>query len=515
MGWEDDVAMDGWPADKALSGCTSGYGYDDVMFMPGHTSFEASEADIKGQLTIRISLRMPLLSAPVCSVTEWEMATNMALVGSMGFIHCNQTIESQAEMVRRVKRFVSGFILEPFVLSPKHTVADLVQLKASHGVGSVAITADGKLHSKLLGWVGARDTDTVPDQDKKTRTLETIMVKKVVTGQEPITLRDAQDLLRKAKVGKLPIVDADGRLMSIVARSDVKKFREFPIMSLSDTSQLLVGAAVDIGEDSYSRAQALIGSGVDVLLLDGSEEGGDSQVELIKRLKAEFPETEIISGPAASCREAKRLADAGVDAVLIGSAVPRGGYEVHGACAAVGRPEATAMFEVGQYVRKNYQIPAIAGPGVVSIGHAVKALCLGASAVLLCEPLAGTDEAPGAGVLRHGARFKLSHGAEPIGGYRAGLSAKQTASVVPLSFGRAVCQQGSVRGLLPYLCQGLRAGLQDLGAQSIPALHQALDNGELRVEVRSPYTAQLMAAAARTARDARKPEVMPFFVTAR
>mmetsp|Transcript_76795 Transcript_76795/g.248863 ORF Transcript_76795/g.248863 Transcript_76795/m.248863 type:complete len:546 (+) Transcript_76795:32-1669(+) len=514
MGWEDDVAMDGWTAEKVFGGCPTGYGYDDITFLPGHVSFEASDVDLGGKLTNRISLRMPLLSSPVGTVTESEMAIKMALLGSMGVIHGNQSAEAQAAMIQRVKRFVNGFILEPFVLGPKNTVEDLDKLKAEHGVGGVPITEDGKLHGKLIGWVGARDTDTIPEEDRK-RQLQHIMVKKVVMGQEPISLKEATDLLRKAKVGKLPIVDAENRLVSLVCRSDVKKSREYPNMSVNDSNQLMVGAAVLVGlEDDYERAKGLVGVGADVLFLDGSVDAGDRLLDLIKRLKAENPETDIIAGPACSCRQAKRLAELGVDAILIGSSVPPGGFDFGSASSAVGRPEATAMFEVGTYIRLNFGIPAIAGPGIFCVGHALKAICLGASAVLLSEPLAGTDEAPGAQVLRDGTWMKLQHSEEPLRALRSRLSAKHMPDSIPRHISRAVPCQGSVTGLVPYMLQGIRAGMQDLGLKSLPELHKALDGGDLRLECRSPLSAQLMAAAAQIARQSPKPEVMPFFVAA-
>jgi len=502
----DDPAMNGWSADKVFSGCQTGFSYDDIFFMPGHVSFETSAVDLSTQLTNNISLRIPLLGSPVDTVTESDMAISLALMGGIGFIHSNQSISSQVDMVKRVKRFVNGFILDPLVLGPKNTVEDLDRLK---GVGGVPITEDGKLHSQLLGWVGARDTDAVED---RSRQLQHIMVRKVVMGQEPLSLEDATDMLRKAKVGKLPIVDAEGRLVSLVARSNLKKLREYPQMLRNVSGQLMVGAAVKIDTEALDRARALIGVGVDVLYLDGSEDAGDWKLEVLEQIKHEYPETEVIAGPAVSCREAKRLVEAGADGVVIGGSVAPGGDRL-GGIAAVGRPEATAVYEVANYVRLNYRVPAIAGSGVKNVGQLLKALALGASTVMIDEPIAGTDEAPGMQVFEGGTWMKLHHSASPLQSMRHRLPPKHLPDAVPHHVSSLRHCQGSVKALVPYILQGLRYGLQDLGIQNFQDLHKALDEGDLKLECRAPFAATAWEAGAMCVQLAAHPEVMPYFVS--
>mmetsp|Transcript_23267 Transcript_23267/g.51067 ORF Transcript_23267/g.51067 Transcript_23267/m.51067 type:complete len:490 (-) Transcript_23267:182-1651(-) len=483
MGWEDDVGMDGWAAEQVFGHSALGFAFDDITLLPGTWCEEASSADLACSLTNNITLKTPLAAAPAGRLTEWELALGMALVGSVGFIHCHQSILDQAEMVSRAKRFMNGFILEPLTLGPENTVRDLDQLKATKGVGGVPITADGKLGSKLLGWVGTRDTDSVPEKERGKK-LKDIMETKVVTGTEPLSLQEAITILREKKVGKLPVVDADGNLVSLVARSDAKKMLQHPNLNLNASNQLVVGASIDVGEDALKRAKALIVVGVDVLFIDGSGEGGDRQLELVATLKKTYPATDIIAGPVSSCREAKRLAEVGVDAVVIGLAVPHLETNVGGLEPSVGRPQASAIYEVASYVRLNYSIPAIAGPGVQSLGQAMKALALGTSAILLASPLVGTDEA--------------SSNSKQDASSRSGLA-------------QSVASQGSVKGLIGYWMRGLLAGMQDLGVPNITALHKALDDGDLRLECRAPFSSARAAAlaAVRCCTMPLRPEVMP------
>lgn len=502
----EDLAVDGWSADKVFGGTSAGYSYDDLVFMPGN--LHAGEVDLTSRLTNRIRLKMPFVSSPVDSVTESDMAILMACLGGVGFVHGNQSISSQVDMITRVKGFVNGFILEPFVMGPKTPISELDRLKAERGVGSVPITEDGQLRGKLIGWAGARDTDTIDD---RSRPLQSVMVRKVVMGTEPISLQEATDLLRKAKVGKLPIVDTEGRLVSMVARSDVKKARDHPDMNRTDSSQLFVGAAIQAGmPDALERAKALIAVGTDVLFLDGSGADSDSQLTLLMELKRDHPGTDVVAGPAVSCREAKRLAEAGADAILVGSASPAGG-DIFGDLVAVGRPEATAMYEVATYVRLNFKIPALAGPGICNVGQALKALCLGASCVLASDLLAGTEETPGPKHLRGMAWHKLQHSEQPVRAVHSRLSCPGQTDVVDRHAITSCNATGPVEPVLRYALKGFEAGMQDLGYSSIDSLHMALDDGDLRLEARAPFGAQVSKLASESARMQTRPHIAPHF----
>lgn len=506
----DEPAADGWPAWKVfqgdVAGMSTGFAYDDIILMPGLASFEAEAADIRGQVTRSITLHVPFLSSPSATVTEADMAISMALIGGMGVIHCRQTAAAQAEMVSKVKRYTSGFILDPFTLGPENTLADLDKLKADKGVSNVPVTADGKLRGKLVGFVSYRDHELVEDRGTK---LRSVMVTQVVTASEGLSLEEAQAEMRKSKMGKLPIVDEEGRLVSMITRKDIKKLRDFPHMSRDLSGKLLVGASLPAQRepDDWLRARALAEAGVDVLFIDiRNASGCDRALALLNRIKVEFPGCEVAVGPVATCREAKRLLETGADALFaVGGAGASGCGGPHGVVpAAVARGEATALFEVARYARLSFGIPTLAG-GVRDIGQGMKALSLGASAVLLGEPLAGADEAPGRAVVLpspHGAsvvKIHQGYGAEPELAIRPCGNAFGPVQVFSKVVGTAVSSKGSVKTIIPYWALGVRHGLQDLGRTSILELHAALESGDLRFECRSIFASQSWDATLRAA----------------
>lgn len=514
-----DPAMDGWPAEKVFDGSQGSFAYDDLIFMPGHV-FEAGEADTSSQLTKKIRLKMPVLGSPVDTVTEAEMAISLALAGGMGIIHANQTIENQVEMIKRVKRHVSGFILEPLVLGEKHTLADWDRLRRRTGVSSAPITDTGKLGGRLLGWVGARETEAASGKGSgkakdRTTPLTRIMVKDVARGQEPITLQEATEMMQKAKVGKMPIVDEKGNLVSLVTRSHLKITKKCMNMSKNLDGQLMVGASVHAdAQKDWERAKALAVAGADLIFIDASGSFSDRHLELIQQLKAEFPETDVISGPVGSCREAKRIVEAGVDAVVVGGTEPAGGHGLgFSGLAAIGQPEATAIYEIARYVRRNYNCPTIAGSGVHNTSQLLKSLCLGATAVILSDALAGTDEAPGSLVYHEGSWMKLHHSNDPVQAPREAELKHALPTTAAHSVSSAIFCQGPVESLTNYMCHGLKRGLQDLGFQSLVEAQEAVVKGELRMEARSHFAAHVRQAALPLLREAKHPEVMPLFVT--
>jgi len=503
-----DPAEDGWEAAKVFGGASSGYGYDDLVLLPGHTSFEMPDVNLTSRLTRNIELRTPLVAGPSDTVTGTEMAVALALVGGIGFVHANQSAQEQADMVRNAKRWVSGFILEPATLGPQSTVGELKALQAERGISGVPVTDNGKMFGKLLGIATARDADSETDDAKH---LSEVMVSQVETAQEPLTVQEAYTKMKQAKVGKLPIVDESGRLVSMVTNRDLKKTRAFPAMSRDLRGQLLVGAAVAAGgEADMDRARLLCEAGVDVLMVDTREGQNNRQLDFIAGLKSNFPTTDVIAGPAVSCREAKRLLECGADGLIAGGDMPQGGSSaVAGGVAASGRPEATAVYEVARYARNGYDLPIIASGDIKDGGKALKALALGASCVMLGELLSGSEEAPPP--LELGSRGKLTKL------NRCGGSAAESMQV--LRHGRAdrksqgVCNKapwrGSVKDLVPFLVEGLRRGMTDLGVRNLAELHDALEKGDLRMEVRAPFSMQLHEGQARAFDAAARPEVLP------
>jgi len=509
-------AQDGWPAEKLFDGATNGYTYDDIVFMPGHINSDASDVELSCQLTRNILLRTPIIAGPADTVTEANLASQVALVGGIGIIHRNQSIESQAEMVKRVKRHDNGFILEPSTLSPNHCVADVDRIKSELGFSGIMITADGKLGSKMVGVVTNRDTDPVED---RSALLETVMSRDLKVGCDTLSLPEAHKEMMRLKVGKLPIVDSDGRLVSLVSRRDMKKSQDFPSASRDPQGRLLVGAAVTtVGQEDFARAEALIGAGADILFVDVSDSADGHDASLVQRIKQHYPMIDIIAGQVSKCRAAKYLLDAGADGIWVGysSSWSLGpGFQA----AVVGRPEATALFEVSKYVHLNYHVPVVASGDMRNAGHILKALCLGATAVVVDDAFSGTEEAPGRLLVQSDySCAKLHHGPDPVPSTplvnnHAGRFAK-VPNMSAVNAGVAITEKGPIAALVNYLVRGVRSGMRDLGLRTISELHVALKNGTLRMEVRSPYGVFLQETSARAARHAMHPEVTPAFVAA-
>jgi len=473
----DSMAADGWPCDQIFDASSSGLAYDDLIFMPGHISFGADKIDLATKLTRNLSVNTPLVSSPMDTVTESEMAIALALVGGIGIIHCNQSIDEQEKMVGQVKRYQNGFIMDPYVLGPGNTVADVDRIKASEGFSGVPITDNGQLGGKLIGMVTSRDIDCIEDRRTK---VEQVMTKKLIIGYEPITLKDANQKLLQEKKGKLPIVNEDMELVALISLTDMKKDRDNPMSSKDPNKQLLCGAAVAVNEhnpDDIERARRLIGAGADVICLDSEQGDTIYQLEFLKKLKAEFPNVDVIAGNVLSCRQAKALCDAGADAIKVGPGSHVVGSSADGS--AVGRPQATAVYEISKYARENYGVPTIADGPISNPGQMVKAIALGASSVLLSSLLSGTQEAPGDYYYEKGTRVKVCRGTRSV----QAISRKDTIS--PCGVSGAVLDKGSVKDSVPYMLQALRNGLYEMGFKSIPEVQNGLYNGEVRMEIRS------------------------------
>jgi len=475
--------------------------------------------DLTSRLTKNISLRCPVVGSPTDAVTEADMAIALALAGGLGIVHRNQSARSQCEMVKRVKRYCTGFIMDPVTLSPKHTIADLDQVKLMYGFGSVPITETGQIGSKLVGIVTSRDIDVDAAADR-TLALERVMTKKPTVGTEPITVRESMEKLHSARVGKLPIVDAEGKLVAMVSRTDFKQFRDLPNASRDSNRQLLCGAALSAEdtETELARAGELLECGADVFCLDISKSQKDQYLDLIRQLKAKFPKTDLIVGQVTSCRVAKHVLDAGADALHIGSPSSYAGASAD--VSSVGRAEATAIYTLSAYARVNYGAPTIADGGVCNAGHMLKALCLGASTVMMGDMLAGAEEAPGGYTFAAGVQAaKLRQGGNSVLAVRPAFGPavkpdyesrghQSGSKVLPTHVGRAVASRGPVRALVPHLADGVRYGMEDLGIGSIPDLHRALITGEVLMEVRSEFSVQARQLRSHVLQRSEHPDVI-------
>lgn len=457
--------------------------YDDLILLPGHIAFGHDEVQLQTRLTREIELSNPLTSSPMDTVTEADLAIQLALLGGIGFIHYNNTIEEQATEVRRVKRFENGFITDPMVLSPNHTAADVDRIQETLGFSGIPITETGDLGGRLVGIVTNRDIDFETNRE---RPLRELMTTELVTAPRGVTLAEANQILKESKRGKLPIVDAEGRLVSLVSRTDLKKNRDYPAASKNRNKQLMVGAALSTKPEDRERLEALAEAGVDVVVIDSAQGDSVYQVEMIQAIKDRYPELQVIGGNVVTQKQCMSLIAAGADAIRVG--MGPGSICTTQQTMAVGRGQAAAVYHCARHCNEQ-GIPVLADGGIGDIGDIVKAISLGASSVMMGRMFAGTTEAPGDYYYKNGVRLKKYRGMASIeamekGGGKRYFSDKQQIRVAQGVSGLVV-DKGSVRDLVPYLLQGLRHSFQDLGVTSVAQLHELLRTDELFFEMRT------------------------------
>ncbi|CAM9421499.1 unnamed protein product [Chrysoparadoxa australica] len=476
---------DGWSGTKIFkSGSSMGQTYDDIILLPGEVDCMQNNVNLETHVTRKIKIKTPLVSSPMDTVTESNMAINMALNGGLGVIHYNMPIEEQAHHVRQVKRYKNGFITHPICLAPDDTVADVRKIKARYGYSGIPITEDGKIGNKLLGIVAGRDIDFVADTTTKIRD---VMTTTVVTAEEPVSLSEANQILKSSKKGKLPVVNERHELVALISRTDLIKNRDFPLATKDSNKQLMCGAAIGTRPNDRERLASLAEAGVDVIVIDSSQ--GDSlyQYEMIHHIKSTYPSLQVVGGNVVTARQAFHLIKAGVDAIRVGMGV--GSICTTQEVCAVGRAQASAVYSTSRLARK-FGVPVWADGGIASTGHIVKALSVGASVVMMGSMLAGTEEAPGEYFFQDGVRLKRYRGMGSIEAMSKGSEKRYFASAAKVKVAQgvsgAVVDKGSLRRYLPYLIEGISHGLQDLGIPSVKALHTALVDCSLRFELRSP-----------------------------
>lgn len=473
---------DGFSAEEIFTTST-GYAYNDFIILPGYIDFAPDDVILETNLTRNIRLKSPLVSSPMDTVTEAEMAIALALWGGIGIIHYNNTIEQQADLVSRVKRYENGFINKPMVLSPQHRISDIDMIKARYNFSGIPITENGKINSKLVGIVTNRDIDF---EKNRTRPLSEVMTKDILVAKEGIALSEANNILRTSKKGKLPIVDEEGRLVALLSRSDLLKNREFPLATKDEKKQLRVGAAISTKDESKERLAALSEAGVDVVIIDSAQGNSVYQIEMIKYIRKRHPNIDIIGGNVVTEEQCDMLIRAGADALRIG--MGPGSICTTQTTMAVGRPQATAVYRTARYSRK-HGIPVIADGGIANIGHISKALALGASTAMMGSMFAGTNEAPGEYFYENGVRLKKYRGMASMEAMEAGGSKRYFAEdakiIVAQGVSGAVMDKGSMNDYAPYLLQGLKHSFQDMGIRNVKSLHEKLFSNELRFEIRS------------------------------
>ncbi|HVR73550.1 MAG TPA: IMP dehydrogenase [Planctomycetota bacterium] len=476
------MESDGQSANE-LFGVSEGLTYNDFIVLPGHIDFGAEEVDLSTRVTRHIPLKVPLVSSPMDTVSESKMAISLALLGGIGIIHYNNTVESQVSEVRKVKRFENGFITDPIVLSPRHRLSDIDRIREKDGFSGIPITEDGTLGTRLIGIVTNRDIDFEPD---RSRLLEEVMVRELNTAPQGISLVEANRRLRESKKGKLPIVDQEGRLVSLVSRTDLKKNRDFPDACKDKRKQLRVGAAVSTRDADRERIAALVEAGVDIIAIDSAQGDSVYQARTIEHLKKNYPTLDVLAGNIVTVRQCENLIAAGADGIRVG--MGPGSICTTQETMACGRAQATAVFHVARHARRS-DVPVVADGGIGTTGALAKALVCGASTGMMGSLFAGTQEAPGEYFYKDGVRVKKYRGMASVeamekgGGKRylygeAGVKVAQGVSGL-------VVDKGSMMNLVPYIVQSLRQAFQDFGQRSITDIHRALESGDLRFERRT------------------------------
>jgi IMP dehydrogenase len=450
-------------ADRFLG---EGLTFDDVLLVPAYSEIHPRDTTIVTHLTHRIELAMPFTSAAMDTVTESRMAMAMAREGGLGIIHKNMTIEQQAAEVDRVKRSESGMILNPITLTPDRTLRDARHLMQQFSISGVPIVEEG---GRLCGIITNRDLQFETELDKPIRG---VMTKdRLITAPVGTSLEEAERILHRERIEKLPVVDQEGRLRGLITVKDIFKRRQFPHAAKDEHGRLRVGAAIGTGARDLDRAQALVDAGVDVLVIDTAHGHSVGVLDALSRTRERFPDVQIIAGNIATAGAARALLDRGADAIKVG--VGPGSICTTRVVTGVGVPQLTAVMEAVRGVED--RIPVIADGGIRFSGDIVKALAAGASTVMMGSLLAGTDESPGESFLLEGRRFKTVRGMGSLSAMEQGSADRYfqdgaQRKFVPEGIEGRVPYKGPVSDVLYQLVGGLRSGMGYCGVADLPAL---------------------------------------------
>jgi len=458
------------PAKFAKEGLT----FDDVLLVPAESSVLPNAVSTATRFTRTIALEVPVASAAMDTVTESRLAIALAREGGIGILHRNLPIEAQVGEVDRVKRSEAGMIAEPVTLQPEASVDEALELMRRYHISGVPVTdADGV----LVGILTNRDLRFERDTSQPVSALMTS--RNLVTAPVGTTLAEAETLLHRHRIEKLPIVDADGRLHGLITVKDISKRVEFPQATKDARGRLRVGAAVGVGPDAVERAQALIGAGADVLVVDTAHGHSQGVLGMVARIRSLSGEFEVVAGNIATGEAAEALIGVGADAVKAG--IGPSGICTTRVVAGVGVPQVTAVYDVAE-VAAQHGVPVIADGGITSSGDVAKAIAAGADAVMLGGMLAGTEETPGEVIFVQGERFKSYRGMGSLGAMKArGFSkdryfqgdVEDVDKLVPEGIEGRVPYKGPLAGVLHQIVGGLRQAMGYCGAPTIEALQRA------------------------------------------
>lgn len=443
-----------------------GLTFDDVLLVPRRSSILPSEVDLSTRLTQKICLNVPLSSAAMDTVTEARLAIAIAREGGIGIIHKNITIEEQAEQVDKVKRSEHGVIVDPFFLSPEHLVSDADALMGKYRISGVPIV-DAK--RKLVGIITNRDIRFETDFTKKIS--EVMTSKNLITAPEGTTLDQAQGILRKHKIEKLPIVDKAGHLKGLITIKDIEKAIQYPNSAKDEGGRLLVGAAVGGAADTMERAAALIEARVDVLAVDTAHGHSAGVLRTIEQIRKKYKDVQLIAGNVATAEAVRDLISAGADCVKVG--MGPGSICTTRVVAGIGVPQITAIMNCAEEADK-HDIPIIADGGIKFSGDITKAIAAGASVVMIGSLFAGTEESPGETEIYQGRSFKVYRGMGSMAAMQQGSRDRyfqeESQKLVPEGVEGRVPYKGPLSDSVYQMLGGLRAGMGYCGAADIQAL---------------------------------------------
>jgi IMP dehydrogenase len=439
-----------------------GLTFDDVLLIPAYSEVLPSEVDLSTKLTAKISLNTPLMTSAMDTVTESRMAIAIAREGGIGVIHKSMPIERQVEEVDKVKRSENGVIVNPFFLSPDHYVSDANELMRRYKISGVPICEQGK----LVGILTNRDLRFMTDFHIK---ISEVMTKEnLVTSHVGTTLEEAQQILMKHKIEKLPLVDEKGYLKGLITIKDIEKAVQYPNSARDDCGRLLCAAAIGATADVLERAQALLEVQTDVLVLDSAHGHSKNIIEAVKKVKGAFPDAQIIAGNVATAEATKALIEAGADAIKVG--IGPGSICTTRVVAGIGVPQISAVYDSAQ-MAKQYNVPVIADGGIKYSGEIVKAIAAGANVVMMGSLVAGCEEAPGDTEIYQGRQFKVYRGMGSIGAMNCGSKDRyfqaDNKKLVPEGVEGRVPYKGPLSETIYQMVGGLRAGMGYCGCNSI------------------------------------------------
>ncbi|MFQ5329375.1 MAG: IMP dehydrogenase [Thermodesulfobacteriota bacterium] len=444
-----------------------GLTFDDVLLAPAFSNVHPRDVNVSTRLTNAITLKIPILSAAMDTVTESRMAISLAQEGGLGVIHKNLTVEQQAAEVAKVKKFESGIVLEPLTLGPDQRLSDAIRIKEEWHISGLPIVTSGK----LVGILTNRDLKFEEDLSKK---VSEVMTREVVTVPTGTSIEKAKEILHRHRIEKLPVVDRRGNLKGLITIKDIEKREKYPNSCKDKMGRLRVGAAIGTGADREARMEALIKAGADVIFIDTAHGHSKGVLDVVKSIRKGFPDCQLVAGNVATHDGTEALIKAGVDGVKVG--VGPGSICTTRVVTGVGVPQITAIMECVRAARKK-KIPVIADGGVKFSGDIVKALAAGADSVMIGSLFAGADESPGETVLFQGRTYKVYRGMGSIGAMQSGSKDRYfqeefntESKFVPEGIEGRVPYKGPLSSSIYQFVGGLRSGMGYCGCKTIAKL---------------------------------------------